>query len=380
MPPVKYSPAEGPILKPEAVPSWTDGWRRLKQQLEERYGTSVGLVLDDHHQQVVDGPGQGEGANIFWWNLSVDQKLWEGGKLIFKARGSSQDSELPHGISPLVGSNLNLDWAAYETDYGYIANLYIEQKLFDKKLTVAAGKITFPSYFDENKVAGWDFFSHSLARNQLFPHRYHTIGTLLRYDPLNWLYVQLGTTDAAGVRSETGLNTTFDGDTRLITMGELGIKTKVAGWEGNYRFDLWEDSRTFTRFDGRGTERDIVGFGVSFDQMLTEKLGAFFRYGIDDGRVNKFSDYWSFGGTCKGPLNVRRDDVLGFGFGQGLASDDYREAKNASRTETILEGYYKMQLRQWVSLTLDCQVLLNPGTNSDNETAVIPGVRLKFVF
>jgi carbohydrate-selective porin OprB len=64
----------------------------------------------------------------------------------------------------------------------------------------------------------------------------------------------------------------------------------------------------------------------------------------------------------------------------GPASDDYRDVKNASHSETILESHYKIQVCQWVSVTLDCQVLLNPGTNSDNETAVIPGSRLKLVF
>jgi hypothetical protein len=185
-----------------------------------------------------------------------------------------------------------------------------------------------------------------LAGNHLFPHRYHTIGALARYDPLDWLYVQLGVTDA----------------------------------EGNYRFDLCHDGSSLARHDGRGTESDLIRFGVSFGQMMTDRLGAFLRYGTDDGRVRKFSQYGSLGGTWKGPLEERSDDVLGFGVGQGLAGIDYRRAKGTAHTETIFELYYMMQLRQFVSLTLDCRVLSNPGTQSETETAVIPGVRLKFVF
>jgi len=376
---LKYTPQEMEVPY-QLLPESLESWKNFKKNMEEKYGTSIGITLDDHHQQILNGPGARKGRNIFWWNLTLKQKLWEGGKLIFKARGSLPDNEPPNGITPLVGTKLNLDWAAYETASLYVANVYLEQKLLNDKLLIALGKLNFPDYFDENKVAGWDFFSHSLAKSQAFPHRYHTIGALGRYDLSDRLYVQAGISDAQGIRSETGLNTAFYDEDYFITMGELGIKTKNSkGLEGNYRFDLWYDPQPLTKHKG-GSERDTIGFGVSFDQMLSEKVGAFLRYGWDDGRVRKFADYWSLGGTWTGPLPVRSKDVLGFGFGQGITHHEYREAKNATHTESIFEVYYKIYITEWCSLTLDLQTLLNPGTNSHNDTAVIPGFRVKMVF
>lgn len=375
----KYSPAD-PDVPHDKVPSWLAPWKDFKKQMEEKYGTSISIVLDDHHQHILNGPGARKGRNIFWWNLTIKQKVWEGGKLIFKVRGSNQN-EPPNGITPLVGSKLNLDWAAYETELAYIANLYLEQRLLDDKLLIAVGKLTFPSYFDENKVAGWDFFSHSLARNQSFIHKYHTIGILARYDVSEKLYVQAGITDVQGIRSETGLNTAFHKEDYFLTMGEVGFKTiNKKGLEGNYRFNLWYDPQPLSRHDGGDPERDTIGFGLSFDQMLTKKLGAFFRYGLDDGRVRTFSNYWSLGGTYKGLLPERKDDVLGLGVGQGITHQDYRRANNATHTETILEIYYKMIIADWCSLTFNLQTLLNTGTQSGNDNAVIPGIRLKMVF
>ena len=380
-PPVKYSPAEGPILPVERIPTALESWRLFKKDLKDRCGTDVGLVLQDQYQHILQGPGEGNGHNLFWWNLTIDQRLWKGGKLIFKARGSNTDGTPPNGISPLVGSKLNLDWAAYETTEAYIANVYIEQRLLDDRLMLAVGKITFPNYFDENKVAGWDFFSHSLVRNQLFPHRYHTIGALARYDLTDRLYIQTGMTDADGIRSHSGLKTTFDGDGDLIYMGETGFKAKDGhGLEGNYRLETWYDTRPLNRHDGTGTQEGTLGFGVNLDHMLTDRIGAFFRYGIDDGEVRTFSHYWSAGGTWKGPLEGRSDDVLALGIGQGLTSHDYRIANGSTRSEMILETYYKIQWTRFLSFLVDCQVLFNPGTNPANETAVIPGMRLKAVF
>lgn len=378
---IKYSPVDWEQVPYSALPELLGSWKNFKKDMEEKYGTSISVLLDDHHQHILNGPGAHKGRNIFWWNLTVKQRLWESGKLIFKARGSTTDRNPPNGITPLVGSKLNLDWAAYETEMLYVANLYLEQKLCEERLLVALGKMTFPSFFDENKVASWDFFSHSLARNQAFPHKYHTIGALGRYDLSDSLYVQAGITDAQGIRSETGLNTALHGEDYFITIGELGIKTKNSeGLEGNYRFDVWYDPQPLTRHDGNGSERDTVGCGVSFDQMLTEKIGASFRYGLDDGRVRKFSNCWSVGARWKGPNPARDKDVLGFGVAQGITHQDYRHANNATHTETIFEAYYKIHITDWCSLTLDVQTLLNPGLNSSNDTAVIPGFRVKMLF
>jgi len=131
------------------------------------------------------------------------------------------------------------------------------------------------------------------------------------------------------------------------------------------------------RYDGKGVERDNIGCGVSFDQAITEQLGAFFRYGWNDERVNKFSNCWSAGGNYKGPIPQRSKDVLGFGVTQGITSTDFRRANNTTNTETIIEAYYKIFVTDWCSLTLDIQTLINTGTNSNNDNAVIPGFRLK---
>jgi len=54
---VKYSPAEGPVLPYEAVSDWLGSWKDFKRQMEEKYGTSIGIILDDHHQHILSGPG-----------------------------------------------------------------------------------------------------------------------------------------------------------------------------------------------------------------------------------------------------------------------------------------------------------------------------------
>ena len=376
--PIEPPPSAEPA--PAAPSGWFAAWNRMKADLEEKTGTSLSICADEHYQYVVSGPGEGRGRDVFWWTATVRQRLWDGARLVVCARGNSDNNTPPDGITPFVGSDLNLDWAAYETECLYLANVYLEQRLLDDRLLLAAGKMNFPNRFDTNDVAGWDFFSCHLARNAAFPHRYHTVGGLVKYAPTDRVYVQAGVMDAQGIRSETGLNTAFHGEDNLISMYELGLDTCLAGRPGTCRLDLWYDPQPLSRHDGGGSTRDNVGFGVNCDQMVTDRIGVFLRYGWNDGDVRTFGHYWSLGGTWLGPLENRSRDVLGFGFGQGIHSHSYRRANNAASSESIFEVYYKVHVTEYCSLLFDLITLMNAGPDPDNDVGVIPGVRLKFVF
>ncbi|MCJ7544082.1 MAG: carbohydrate porin, partial [Phycisphaerae bacterium] len=193
-------------------------------------------------------------------------------------------------------------------------------------------------------------------------------------------YVQAGAIDVQGIRSETVLQTAFHGEDYFLSMYEAGFKTKIRGKEGNYRFTLFHDPTRLSRHDRGGTENDNLAFGVSFDQMITDKIGAFFRYGVTYGDVRTFGNTWSLGGTAKGLLPMRPKDVLGVGFCQGITDGSYRDRYNASSSESIFEAYYKIQVTDWCWIYPDVEVVLNPGANSHNDVSVVAGLRVKLEF
>ncbi|MCJ7543595.1 MAG: carbohydrate porin, partial [Phycisphaerae bacterium] len=204
-PPAAGAPAGS--ITPAGPTNWFEAWNQLKKDLEQTTGTSFSVTLDDHMQAVLSGPGEGRERNLFWWNVQVTQKLWPDAKLVARIRGSTnahgQDDPPPHGIYRVVRPKMNMDWMWSETQWVYLANLYLEQKLLDKKLTIAVGKVNEGGFFDTNNVATADFLSHSIMKNQILPHRYHTIGAIVRYDVAKWVYVQAGAIDVQGIRSET---------------------------------------------------------------------------------------------------------------------------------------------------------------------------------
>jgi hypothetical protein len=370
---------------PNGAGDWFKAWQQMKKDLEQTTGTSFSLNLEEHMQSVLNGPGEGHERDLFWWNLTVTQKLWKDAKLVARVRGSShahgQDNPAPpHGIYPLVRPKLNLDSLWSETTCIYVANLYLEQRLLDKKLLIVAGKVKEDTLFDLNEIATSDFLSYSLQKNPAFPHKSHTLGAVVRYDITDWLYAQAGAIDNQAIRSETGFMTAFHGQDYFLSMYEIGLKTTLGGKKGNYRFDLWHDPTRLSRWDGHGTGNDTIGFGVSFDQMITDKLGAFLRYGITDGDVRTFSNVWSIGATYKGLLPGREKDVLGLGFVQGIANEAYQDAKHATSHESLFETFYKIQVTDWCTIYPDVQILLNPAMNSANDVGVIAGIRVKLDF
>ena len=134
---IKYSPMDV-VLPYNLLPDTLDSWKSFKKNMEEKYGTSIGITLLDHHQHILNGPGARKGRNIFWWNLTIKQRLSESSNLICKVRGGSGTTKgnPPNGITPLVGTKLNLDWAAYETELLYVANIYLEQRFLNDKLLI----------------------------------------------------------------------------------------------------------------------------------------------------------------------------------------------------------------------------------------------------
>ena len=59
---IKSSPAEGKGIPHDSLPNWLESWKKFKKELEERYGTSINILLDDHHQHILNGPGSCKGG------------------------------------------------------------------------------------------------------------------------------------------------------------------------------------------------------------------------------------------------------------------------------------------------------------------------------
>ncbi|HEY1791753.1 MAG TPA: carbohydrate porin [Opitutaceae bacterium] len=167
---------------------------------------------------------------------------------------------------------------------------------------------------------------------------------------------------------------------------------------GNYKDALEEPGIADALFETRAY-RSKVGLGVSWDQQLTEHLGAFARMSWDDGRAESFA-FTEVDRSVALGLSAdlgrlgRKNDVFGVavavngivgahqaylaaGGTQGLILGD---GGLSYSPEQVIETYYSFQPVKWLSVSPDFQEAWNPGYNRDRGPVAIYAVRVHTSF
>ncbi len=284
-----------------------------------------------------------------------------------------------------VFSNVNKD--ANNDESVKIAEVYYEQNLFNKKLALTFGKLDPTVYLDTNAFANDEtsqFLGRSFRNSPVIEFPDNSGGLRLSLAPVEFFDMELGIFDA-----DSDWEDVFDG---IFLAGQINIKPKLLGREGNYRILGWRDDRNHVSWkDATKDKEEGFGFGISFDQKLSDNLGAFLRYGWQNPKVylagNSFSleEAWSAGLQLSGKIWGRENDILSLGIGYAIPSDDYKKAGTnlKAKSEDHLEVYYNFKVNEHLSFSPDLQVIWNPyggdATNGD-KTIVVGGLRAQVDF
>jgi len=302
-------------------------------------------------------------------------------------RGGSRDVGDYAGVSNIeTGANVD-----------QIAELWYEQRLFDDKLRFKLGKVdanlefAFPDFGGEfmNSAAAYSSTSNLVLPTYPNP----AMGAVVFAYPVEWLYVGAGFFDnsnAVGVPTGShGPNELWHG-ADFLWIGEAGVTWKHLGSLGQGRFAVggWHSTAEFARFDG-GTEDGTNGFYGSFSQQLIIRQGSedaedprglftFVQYGWGDQEVNDDANHVAIGLSLNGTFEGRDDDGAGVYFSWNDLSD--ADGAGYPEDETVLEGFYKIQLTPWCFVKPDIQYVWNPGGASDVDNALVGAVRFQVSF
>lgn len=371
-------PGSAPATAPaagagEEAGDWFQQYSLFKEEVKKAHGFEWLLTVNYQAQGIANGPGQGKLKNAFSYDLSLGQKLWSGAWAWASVDGGSG-----RGIDPYAETWTGLNADAGEEACVYVNKLFLEQRLFDEKLVLMGGKLALYDFFDTNAVANcqnFQFLAGALVNNPTIPFGDSGIGAIVAVKPTDWLYAQAGVADAQARATEMGVNTAFHDEDYAFSIYEFGLTPKFGELQGNYRFIYWYDPQDLERFDS-GTKRDDMGFALSFDQQVTEKITLFCRYGYAHPEAREIEHFWSVGGELAGPLEGRPDDVWGLGVAQSVSSHDFRRAEGVGPHETVFETYYNIKLTDYLYLTPNVQAVLKPGFDRDADVGVALGVRL----
>jgi porin len=178
--------------------------------------------------------------------------------------------------------------------------------------------------------------------------------------------------------AQEGVNTGNHGVSSFL--GEAGRDFAIAeagrAWpaegalpEGRAALGAWHHNGDFDRFDG-GTQSGASGIYALFEQGLWREapgdagdeqgLDAFLQAGTADADVSDVARHLAAGLAWTGALPGRDADVAGLA-ATTVAFTDEPGAGYTADHELVLEAFYGVQLREWLSVKPDLQWIADPG-------------------
>ena len=140
------------------------------------------------------------------------------------------------------------------------------------------------------------------------------------------------------------------------------------------------------------------GFGVNFEQPLTEWAGLFGRWGWNEGQHESYAytevdQTWQIGAGASGRRWGRKNDRAGLVFVTNGISHDHAlyladggfgfllgDGKLNYGRENIIESYYTLHAWRGIFPSFDLQYAVHPGYNRDRGPVILPGLRLHLEF
>lgn len=325
------------------------------------YSLDLGLEaqVSDHGKAVV-ALEAGEG-------LGVDATLQSLSTANYDAFYTDLTSTTPEATDAVVAS---------------ISQAYYEGEYWNSDIVVSIGKLDVHSMFDENAYANDEteqfitgMFVRSVGTGYAELDQYYAPGVVVQYAAAN----SVDLTFIASNGNRSGFQDVFD---NMYLVGQINFKPRLAGHDGNYRLYGISDDRKDAYHEintGKATSNTV--WGVSFDQAVSEGVGLFARYSIQDDNIaeNIVKASWSFGTLLEGGIWGRENDTVGIAYGVVMLNDktDLAAALGTTDTgdESHVETFYKFGVSKHFTLTVDGQVVKHNGGNARANTVTVAGLR-----
>ena len=302
----------------------------------------------------------------------------------------------------------------------------LSTKAPERRLEFHVGKMGLPDYLDANSIGSdshLQFLNWTIDNNGAWDYaadtRGYTYGLVTEYIDKNWTArsaLALMPTVANGInldwdlRRASGQN--YEVEWRHNLMGSLvaadrkGILRTLAyvnhAHMGSYREAVaaylagTDPTPTIVGHEHYGAMK--YGFGLNFEQELTDRLRVFGRFGWNEGQHESFAytevdQTIELGGDYAGTGWSRPNDKAGMAFVSNAIKRDHQDylrlggmgfllgdgRLNYAR-EDIFEAYYTVHTWRGVYYALDAQYISHPGYNQDRGPVLVSALRMHVDF
>ena len=368
-------------IEDEIIMKLLTPYTKAKTYLHEEWELDTAMEHVLIYQRATGGRRPREQAvyNFTWfgvWNFSKYMETEDAGIIgfSFEERNNITDHSVKE-FSQGIGVNyrthgLNTD----ERSRTAVRQLWWRRTFLDKSMTVTAGKLHHPSFYNRNSFAGnsrTSFLSNPFSRNpnRLTPQ--DGLGANVTVKPNDDYYLSAGLGDAEASNTTSGLDTVGDG--HLFIAAEIGLTPKIEGaGRGNYRFTFWQTNQADDEATTDDDNNNGSGIALSFDQELNKTIGLFARYGYTEKEVTSIKNFVSSGFVLRDAWGIK-DDL----FGVGLSWD---QPSNDEDDEVSMEVFQRFQFTSRVQITPSVQVIFDPSQSDKTEPVAVFGIRFRALF
>lgn len=394
----------------EAIPEWgtdtlTGDWGGLRTDLYKK-GLAIGATHKSDWLANVSGGIENGSAWMGHTEFRLDMDLeklfgWSSTTAFVLYHGDLGSKFNSHYVGGIVGVD-NIE-VAKNTAQFYDA--WIQKNLFQDRLSVLFGLYHVDSEFYVTDTSALFLQPPYGMANELaltgqagppiFPLGALSV-RLKAYSPGMDFYVQAAVSD--GVPGDPGNPrhtqiSLADGD-GTFSIVELGYQPQTIpehaddASEPEERFNktaigFWRYSSRFDAIDGTGRHNSHGGYFLAERTLWTESaksgegLSGFVRAGFTNDEVNPLDWSASLGLRYRGPFAGRSDDIAGVAVTVNHGGNPFRAAGNLENQETDIELTYRAQVKPWLAIQPNMQIVLDPGLDPAIDNAWILGTRIE---
>lgn len=353
----------------------TEGGKRWYEKIDIAVGATGMLQGSSGAKEPLSPEGDvTDGSMSFDLELTIPVEKYGKFYSLFEAgAGDGIDADIP----TLSGFNDDAD----DDQNVRLTEIWYEHIWFGERLRFRGGKVDLTTDFDASAVANSEtdqFLSSGFVNNLAveFPDD-NSFGAMLWASPSDLWDIGVGVADA-----DADWDNVFED---VFSIVELDFKPKIAGRQGIYRIYGWFNGKDHEHLeDPYKTKEDNYGFGLSFDQEITEVMALFARYGWQRDSVSQVEHAWSAGLQCSGKFYGREDDTFGLAYGMAIIGDDWKDVDRTnginSANEHHVELYYNLKVNEHLNISPDIQWVKNPNGDSDNDDVWAFGLRAQLSF
>ena len=298
-------------------------------------------------------------------------------------------------------------------------------ELPERRLELRFGKMSLADFFDVNSYgsdSNFQFMNWTVDNNGAYDYaadtRGFTYAAMLEYHDHNYIVrfaEALMPKIANGINLEGNLSLARSENVEFELHGH--VYKKVLKQEGTVRILSFVNHANMGDYQqqinewlqNHNTPVPVIsdhplqttvkyGFGVNVEQPFTNWLGAFARWGWNEGQHESFAytevdQTWEVGVGGNGGRWGRPADHMGFAFVSNGISHDHAlylgygglgfllgDGRLSYGRENIIETYYTLHVWRGIYPAFDLQYMVNPGYNQVRGPVIVPSLRLHLEF